>query len=886
MDVCVAHMERTSKTADITQDEFETLLKTINHVIQASPTSASEGCLNQLQSHLTSFLTLLRGSHDQPDASKAWEAYRKTEAIKTASSVLRWIFYTCGTKVESSDTAPQILDLMDLAVFIAAEVDRASLEVWDEVVALLQEFSCGKNGDACCSDIITRTTRVFDVLLATALGREHVKPIFHLPRSTRPDKASRSSSDDLHADQGTNMPSENASVDLIAELDKSYGPNLALRSPPSAKGLLKVSISFLKSASSYSHEATRDDEHTQPSELSTKTLAVKALAVVLHLTTVDDHNLARFHATRVLKLVYQAPLGEAQGTESTDWLYRLAQRLLRLGFIDLEDARQLLASCTSSPVASRLILHALKVSQHPSQFVFDLSHDGYAALEFPELKQPFPAADPSNGYSLMLWMRIDRFDDACHTTLFGAFDASQTCFLLLYLDRRNKTLVLQTSTTSKEPSVRFKNVDFHEGMWYHVGLVHRKSRRNAPGKVCLFVDGVLRDQVRCPLPMYPPMISTGSAGRGYTRCAASVQAFFGTPQALSPSPRPESLKSKWSLGTGHLVNEALPDELIYVYHKLGPLYRGNFQDSLSSFLSYNASALVNTYNEKLHPGQESQSIISTALKSHAGALYSESNMLVSISPGFVRPNPGPHDSYCLGSSHKIPLATRGAHPSSGTIANAASPTLHRARAKNIASGSIMGGVAILHPLTMQECCWRLLGCLPLGLHMVAHAREPDQLNHAVSIFFESFNDNWRNSEAMERTGGYSILSWLLQRKYRIPDQDSAPNDDSDVASFKISSGTDATSSLLRLILASSTLNYDKGNKAMITNPLAYRMLVVDNDLWLNAGVHTQRLFFNQIITFLSCSEYRIFNAKRLTRMRKPFRVSTSGSRANIYCRHL
>ena len=77
-----------------------------------------------------------------------------------------------------------------------------------------------------------------------------------------------------------------------------------------------------------------------------------------------------------------------------------------------------------------------------------------------------------------------------------------------------------------------------------------------------------------------------------------------------------------------------------------------------------------------------------------------------------------------------------------------------------------------------------------------------------------------------------------------------------------------TLDLLRLTLAFVGYDFKQPNRSIITNPLAYRVLLVDMDVWRLGESPVLELYYSQFRTFASDSNYRRFNARRLGRMRK------------------
>lgn len=634
--------------------------------------------------------------------------------------------------------------------------------------------------------------------------------------------------------------------------------NAMLVLPALASILVKASVSSLEipwpnthdNAQNHTPEAERLSEQSQ--------LIANVFAATSKLVREHEYNILQLHVTGLLTTLLTFMRRNAGIASKLPETIQLSCDLLQLGPNDLDDANSLLTSAAISPSVSKLLLDGLRSSGHPPKFVFDLSQRGNASLEFQELPGPFPPPTPSNGYTLMLWMSVQQFDKTCHTTIFGASDASQTCFTLVYLERSSNNLVLQTSISSGKPSVRFKTVTFREKRLYHVAIVHQRPRKDGHGVAALFVDGLLREKVKCPFPSAPPLVSTG--GLRPTKTPARVQAFFGTPHALSPHPE-GSLSSKWFLSSGHLFGNAVPEELIFVYEKLGPLYHGNFQDSLGSFQTYNASAVLNLRNELFHGGRDELSVISAAVRSQAGLLNPESNLLISISPNFAKEDliaDGPHRTRNL----FLPST------STTTVPNGAVPFLARSPSKNN-NALMMGGAILFKPLPLTECIWRLSGLVPSVSRLVAQALTGADLVHAVTVYVETFKESWRNSEAMERGNGYGLLSWLLQRKLSPSLSDTRKDSPAVVPLLDAAESIDwLPLRLMKLLIHSTTLNFQDKTSAIIANPLAYRLIIIDNQVWQQCSVDTQKYFFEQLTVFILESQNKTFNLKRLIRMRK------------------
>ena len=361
-------------------------------------------------------------------------------------------------------------------------------------------------------------------------------------------------------------------------------------------------------------------------------------------------------------------------------------------------------------------------SRLPSHFHFDMQPNGHAALTFLSLTPPFPPMS-TPGYTLSMWLRIEKFDPEMHLTLFGAFDSTQKCFCMAYIEQDTHKLVLQTSLRS---SVRFKLFEFTQGRWYHIVITHRRPRTTTSARAFLFVDGSLVDQVKCSYPMTP-------AGK-------IVQAFFGTPPTFASANTKPILQ--WSLSQAHLWADLLPEDLIEIIFQLGPRYHGNFQDSLGQFQTYDASTALNIRLASMGGSKAEKSILMAAIRGKGGVFALESKLLLSISP--------------------LAMIGRG---DVKFILNSGIPRVADALALENGTGTSVGTVVPVLPQSLDDMIWNLGGCA-IGLRIVEKATTAEELLGAVKVLFETIRLSWRNSEDMERCHGYEILAYLLKGKKR------------------------------------------------------------------------------------------------------------------------
>ncbi len=582
------------------------------------------------------------------------------------------------------------------------------------------------------------------------------------------------------------------------------------------------------------------------------------------LLSMSRHNIVSAHTagsfTAILHLIFEQQISATERSLFKEVALLLCQE----GVSSLDDAQFLFKQASTTSDAASFLHDAIQVSRQPPSLQFDLSQHGYASTELGTLGRPFPPLD-TGGYTLSLWARFDAFDSQAHTTLFGAFDRTQTCFVLAYLEKDTHHLILQTAIQGNRPSVRFKSVAFQPEQWYHICIVHKRPRTTSSSKALLFVDGEFVEQQKANYPSVP------ANERGQI---VKVQAFFGTPQDLSPNPAGVACLSKWSLGSAILFQDTISDDLVSVFYHLGPKYHGNFQDCLGSFQTYEASAALNLRNELLHAGKEEHSELIMAIRHKASNLIREDRLLINVSPASILDNDDRNnidESQLIRSLSRLAAKNLVAYTRSGTNAvaiNGAVPAINDALTQPRGVFMLMGDPTVAVPQSLDDASWRLGGCGAAGLGLVQRARTTEDVALAVDILLETVRYSWRNSEVMERDGGYAILAMLLKEKFSLPTHS---NGDSAKVGWAIPTSrldrTGMSRGVLLSILAFTGYNSEDLTKSVINNPLAYKVLVADTSLWRCGPLPVQQLYFDQFLVFAEQAENKRFNLKRLTRMR-------------------
>lgn len=603
----------------------------------------------------------------------------------------------------------------------------------------------------------------------------------------------------------------------------------------------------------------------------------------------STHNCVAIHSTGVLSQFLRAVFSPSSNLTVVEHekALEICKLLMALGVNQPADTQFLLT--VSGAEASEFCLEMTTAHSGPPFFQFDLSLHGYSALELPSLGRSFPPQSTS-GYTFTAWVRVDKYDPASHTTIFGLYDATQTCFLLMYLEKDSGNFILQTSVFSNKPSVRFKSVSFKENKWYHIGIVHRRPKAMTSSKASLYVNGEFAEQIRCNYPHTPPLSNSNNESFASFNSSHNktnpVQAFVGTTRDLASKLGPGLISSRWSLASAHLFEDTLSDDYLAVHYGLGPRYQGNFQDSLGGFQTYDASAALGLRNEIVHHGANENSDILRAVREKASTLLPESRILLSVLPHATFPsnvhflNNGLLRSLPRMAARK--LFQLSSQEGSALALNSAVPSVVDAISKVQGIASFRGSPVVTVPSFMDENLWRLAGFTPLTLKLLERATNVEDTVRAIEILFHCILKSWRNSEAMERDNGYGVLGMLLRFKlgYGGWSSNDTPvakllvsNDEKDKLSFQI----------LSLILGFVGYNHASPIDSFIINPLAYRILLIDLDIWRKSAPRIQELYYKQFVTFAVSSKYHEFNRRRLTRMSKLFnhhltRCSTETSR--------
>ncbi|KAI0019945.1 hypothetical protein F4780DRAFT_403961 [Xylariomycetidae sp. FL0641] len=811
--------------------------------------------VHQLQQHLA--------AHAPP--SSVQDDFRLLRGFQRLFDVLRTFSGFYNPQKRSHAEKEGFFDLLDaiLGVLAAAFVGhpgnrryfRTRVEGggWDALEQTIASIGLGGSD----SDLWT-SCQLFGKLFAFALNDSALDQLFRNVVS-KGDTLTGSEVQAPEAEEGDGTTTSNDQAALgklptKADIRNVVGPKTILHNPE----VIRTVVDFWESV-------PRDEE------VAENTASLLVLDVLDAIVAVSNINLCLVHETgvlsRFLKLTFDS--NSTLNNAERDSMLGLCRSLMSLGVNHLMDAQLLLLN--PSMAASDFCLEVMQKHHSPPFVQFDLSAHGYSSIELPSLGRPFPPQS-SAGYTFAAWVRIDQFDSRSHTTLFGVFDSTQTCFLLAYLEKDTRNFILQTSITSQRPSVRFKTFAFKEKQWYHIAVAHRRPKAMTASKASLYVNGEFVEQLRASYPSLPPLTNASTESfasfTSNSNKTLPVQAFVGTPRELSTHLGAGLVQSKWSLGTAHLFDDILSDDLLSVPSRLGAHYQGNFQDCLGGFQTYNASAALGLRND-LHGASKEDSEIMKVVRDKGSRIIPEQHILLSLMPSSVfreREHFGESQMFrALSRGPANTLAQMVLKSGTGIAVNTALPSINDALLRSSGVAVLAGGPIVAKPQFFDDALWQLAGFTPLALKLVERASTADALVRAVEMVFRCTNTSWRNSEAMEKDNGYAILALLLRTKLgfvatsreSVTEKLVLQDIDKDKLCFQ----------LLSLVLGFVGYNHRTPLDSVIINPLAYRILLFDFEGWRKCAPIVQELYYKQFVTFAVMSKYHQFNNRRLLRMR-------------------
>lgn len=404
----------------------------------------------------------------------------------------------------------------------------------------------------------------------------------------------------------------------------------------------------------------------------------------------------------------------------------------------------------------------------------------------------------------------------------GVSDSAGRGFVQLSM---SPTMQLSFATSTSRPALPFNNFTFELGKFYHIAIVHQRSKISSTSTISLYVDGRLVETAKAH---YPSSAIKDS----------DVRAWIGTPEDRADVAGLGNAKdvARWNLGPSWLSEGELSEEVVFVVANLGPQYAANFQDGLAQFQTNRTSTLL---NQRLD-GSKKKPAALVAILDKGSAVLRETQLYFALSALNVLES----GSATTGLSQTDAKALADATKSKGiVVVNSALPRLDDALASPQGLFSLDGDPAIARPQGFDVGI-ASLGGVAVALCLIELVYTEGQLEKTVKLFVAVVSDSWRNSDDTERIQGYEVLAHHLRRH----------------ASLITPSTHDA---LFHFI------GYDLEDPAQSTvSPLACRFLLLDLGLWSLTDPSIQVAHFTRLRKLIDAANVnKEFNLRRLLKMR-------------------
>ncbi|XP_067828723.1 WD repeat- and FYVE domain-containing protein 4 [Heptranchias perlo] len=493
-----------------------------------------------------------------------------------------------------------------------------------------------------------------------------------------------------------------------------------------------------------------------------------------------------------------------------------------------------------------------KSSTAPSFAEFDMSVVGYGCCFLPTLAtvtgimaespvvggigagcRGFP---PPVGFTYSTWFMVSSFSSAVDAhpirflTLFrhmSKMEKDFTC-LTISLSVPENRLVISTQEEVFEPldwnepsqpqqSSALTSVEFNisqyllVGQWHHLAVVLSKdARRNSTVLACLNgkVIGTAKIQY---IQTFPGMHFSLDPS-----AVIDVHGIIGTPQIWK-----QRSSLVWRLGPTYLFEEVTSLETVEVIYHLGPSYLGNFQ---SVYLP--GDDLINKSVPSVLVAEEKVSF----------GINVVSSTVMTVTD--IRKNYNEVDSRLI--SSELGISSRDDAMPIVLAKNTAShlPGLARTIGAPLAS---FFGVRTFFSNPAANCL-QFIGGPAVILGLVAMASDDHEVYAAVKVLISVLNSSMLFEKEMQRIKGYRLLALLLKKKIQLLN----------VRIFQL------------ILTIAGTVELGRGTST-IQNYCAFRDLLCDFEIWLNAPEKLDLLLLRHFVELLKSSDgYR--NAEVMHRL--------------------
>ncbi|ORX58974.1 hypothetical protein DM01DRAFT_1301754 [Hesseltinella vesiculosa] len=505
-----------------------------------------------------------------------------------------------------------------------------------------------------------------------------------------------------------------------------------------------------------------------------------------------------------------------------------------------------------------MTLQAMTKSRWPNFIHFDLSTTRPGrlppSLDFPTLSD-FPPG--SQGYTMATWFHIERWEEKLNhdLVLWSLFDGQRLVFQV-YIEGSSGHLCAY-SINSKHIS-RFENMAFKPGYWYHLALVHGRSRLgHSLSTMTMILNGVWMEQVRCGYLSAPPSPGTFRLiFGGAARPSANIIA------ASTSTPPPSSVPIAWNMGPTYVFADTLELDVIHLYFYMGARYQSLYLDSLRQFQTYDASTalFLHLENHSRKRRDLQRGLLSGVMRGATPVQPTHAKAILAIAAPHALLH-GTDTGLLLTGLDQDTLLYTTSSEMHRVVLNGALAKIQQAVVNTASFGFLVGRPSIAYPFGLDMACWKV-GGFALGLNFISRADTSAMLYKSMQVLIEIVQYSWRNSEDMERRRGYEILANMLKHKRDL-----------------------ITVEFLNLLLKFVGKNSASPDQSVISNPFAYRSVILNFEVWKKTKIEVQRVHLEQFIVFMQTSVHRQFNVRRLVKVHLVKKMLLA-FRMNIYAKEL
>lgn len=426
-------------------------------------------------------------------------------------------------------------------------------------------------------------------------------------------------------------------------------------------------------------------------------LSRAVLCAIYTLAQGSRGNQSKLNASGLIMVLLKRVFPEHLTTEDRerDILLEIAKKLMNMG-VSYDELRYMFqrldvsnnqTNLETSPGLLELILQGASRSRWPNFIQFDMGRAASPSLQVLNVSD-FPPMNP--GYTLLSWIYIEKQDHLSNLFLFSVWDERNAVFRM-YIDASTKMLRVY-NPVSKQDTV-FKSFEFRAGFWYHLVIVHHKSRlAMKSSSMSLYVNGVFIETVSCPYVNQSP--------------SSPLRIVFG---ALEHEQFNTGSTLIWDLGPTYLILDTMEKETINLLFNLGARYKSLFQDQLRQFQTYEASTALFLFIRSLSGRNDSSSLANVMKNTHFQSIPEQKILFAFFSCNTLSEGTRTGMIYS-GISEPTKAAILAEFDSSQLLLNSAIPKLDAAVYMPKRMGHLIGGPIIAYPFGIDESIWKIGGC--------------------------------------------------------------------------------------------------------------------------------------------------------------------------------